>query len=168
LDHGWITVVWSSGIERGLGGRPLNISGTSTATYDISHTYAGQNPPAHGIFDGTTSQSNPKFNACAQVAPILISPFYQSGPLFNDIVARVYQTERDGIHVAVCREYGTQFFGSAFVGFGDYPTITSLRFESLDYRKMMAVVAWHDPVNSSIKFRSVWVDPTGGEVGPVV
>jgi hypothetical protein len=69
--------------------------------------------------------------------------------------------------VAVCRNYGTTVFGSAAVGFGDYPTITSLRFESDDYRKMIAVVAWHDPISSDIKFRFVWVDPTPGSPSPV-
>jgi hypothetical protein len=161
-NDSFITMVWSSGRERDASGELLNMSGTSTGIYDI---FQRGTRPSHGIFDGTTSRSDPKFNACAQVAPIL---FEAGNRDYRDqgIVARVYQTDRGEIYVGVGTQYGTVIFGSAAVGVGDYPTITSLRWEP-DSRKLMAVVAWHDPTMSKIKFRFVWVDPAYDAPFPV-
>jgi hypothetical protein len=152
-----LTVVWSSGYERrAADGEPLDSSFTSTCVYDTYQLGVGPRGPSGicGTFDAT-SRSNPKFNACAQVAPIVLH-----------YVARVYQTDSGEIHVGVRKSYGTSILGSAYVGLGDYPTITSLSIDNATYNKM-AVVAWHDPVSSDIKFRFVWVDGSENSPSPV-
>jgi hypothetical protein len=161
------TVVWGSGVEAGgllsfLLPRSTSLFPQSGIEYCLYYSVAGKKD-ADVRFPATISPSNPRFNACAQIAKLSYSTPSQS------LFAVAHQTDNGEIWVRFFQGDG-KLFGSCAVGFGDYPTITKLWWTTdIGGKPPMtlhhAVVAWHDYRSDEIKYSIVSVNPTAPSSG---
>jgi hypothetical protein len=153
------TVVWSSGDEARLPWRAFqqSRSGIAYCVYDQGQSKKVVDDVK---FDGTTSQSNPRFNACVQIAEVPIEGF-EAGSVF----ARVNQIDSGEIRMEVCSRFGTTI-ASYHVGFGDYPAIAAMKLLDVGGRPyIQTVVVWHDPRDGKINFIIIQTNPRSGDIG---